>query len=126
MTKDEASKLLSGRVLVPRKVAALPEGITVAELRALEIPPGTIIVGACLSCETPDSLIFPDGMKGVRFLRCNLDNVLIPPGNPELGQNTGTTMRRFKFNPADPERRDWAVDKKGKFLAPLSESAREA
>jgi hypothetical protein len=126
MTAQEASKLLSGRVLVPRKTAALPEGITVAELRKLDIPPGTIIVGACFSCETPDSVIFPDKMRGVRFLRCNLDNVLIPPGNPELGENTGTTMRRFRMNPDDPERRDCEVDKQGKFLAPLSESAREA
>jgi len=116
MTAAEASKLLSNRVLMSRRV--FPEAITPDELRSLDIPPGTVINNSCFSCETPDSEPFPAKMRGVRFIGCNLDNVALPPGNPELGANNRCSQRKFKVNPADKQ--DWTVNKGGKFLEPLS------
>jgi len=114
VTKEEASKLLSGRVLM--RTRAFPEAITFAEMAALDIPSGTLVVGACFACEVP-SEPFPKGMRGVRFLRCNLDNVTLPPGDPELGRNDGCSTRRYKANPADGK--DWQIDAAGKFGAAL-------
>jgi hypothetical protein len=114
VTKEEAGKRLSGRVLM--KTRAFPEAITFEELAALDIPSGTLVVGSCFSCEVP-SEPFPKTMRGVRFLRCNLDNVTLPPGNPELGKNERCSRRRFRANPADG--RDWSIDAAGEFVAAL-------
>jgi hypothetical protein len=56
--------------------------------RPLEEFTGTI-KGTCFYQEVPYGQplptsgidIFPDGMVGVTFERCNLDNVYVPPGN---------------------------------------------
>jgi hypothetical protein len=120
MTKEEASKLLSGRILVSRLSKQLPEGIALDELRSLDIPPGTVIRNSCFSCERPDSAPFPEKMRGVRFIGCNLDNVVIPPGNPDLGSNDRCSQRRFSVNPIDGK--DWLVDATGKATQLLSEA----
>lgn len=75
-------------------------------------PPGTTIDRSCFSQEHPDSDIFPDGMTGVTFRSCNLDNVLIPPGNTL----TDCTTRRFA---AQNDGKDWIVDSNNQPVSPL-------
>ena len=42
----------------------------------------TEIIGSCFCQENkPDSDIFPNGIMGVIFKKCNLDNIYVPPGN---------------------------------------------
>lgn len=118
-TKDEAAKKWSYKVLVKGDAKPFPEAVTVKELRAADIPSGTIITGSCFQCEAPDTVIFPDDMKGVRFLRCNLDNVFIPPGNPEIGTHEKSSRVKYTVNPADGK--DWKLDKAGKFVKPMAE-----
>ena len=36
------------------------------------------VVGTCFHQNVPKTAIFPVGIKGVKFVRCNLDNVVIP------------------------------------------------
>jgi hypothetical protein len=57
--------------------------------RPVEEFSGQTIKGSCFYQEVPygGSLptkgvdIFPDGMTGATFVRCNMDNVYVPPGN---------------------------------------------
>lgn len=70
-------------------------------------PPGTTIEGSCFSQDKPKSFIFPDSMTGVRFKRCNLDNVFIPHGNTV---DSSCTTRQFQVQ---NDLRDWEVDDNG-------------
>ena len=38
----------------------------------------TEVVGTCFYNLKPKSEIFPEGIRGVKFIRCNLDNIVIP------------------------------------------------
>lgn len=56
-------------------------GRDLSEVDPLELN-NTTIKGSCFYQENnPDSVIFPVGMIGVIFERCNLDNVSVPAGN---------------------------------------------
>jgi hypothetical protein len=68
-----------------------------------EFPPGLVLDRHCFSQETPDADIFPDGMTGVTFLNCNLDNCYIPEGNTVVGGS----QRRFA---PQNDLRDWEID----------------
>ena len=63
-----------------------------------------IIIGTCFyQPERPNSDIFPAGMTGVTFKNCNLDNVLVPPGNTIIGG----CHRQIK---AQNDWSDWILD----------------
>lgn len=63
----------------------------------------TVITGSCFSQENPDTHVFPEGMAGVTFVNCNLDNCFIPAGNSVQGGS----QRRFMTM---PDGQDWLVD----------------
>lgn len=75
-------------------------GRTLIEAKGLN---GQTIEGSCFSQEEPDSRIFPDDMKGVTFIRCNLMNVHIPDGNTIIDCQT----TRYKVQ---NDLNDWEVD----------------
>ena len=75
---------------------------------------GQTIIGSCFSHEKPDTVVFPDDMAGVTFIRCNLDNVVIPPGNTLVE----CQIRRFL---AQDDGLDWEVDENNNPLNPLGE-----
>jgi hypothetical protein len=40
----------------------------------------TEVIGTCFSQYVPKTVVFPVGITGVTFTRCNLDNVVVPAG----------------------------------------------
>ncbi len=73
---------------------------------------GKTIYASCFSKETPDTPIFPDGVKNVTMVSCNLDNCAIPNGVTVIGG----ANRRFSIQ---NDRNDWEVDKDNKPIKPL-------
>ena len=71
-----------------------------------------IVYASCFSQETPDSHIFPENMKDITFVNCNLDNVYIPAGNTIVGGS----QRRFKVQ---NDKMNWFVDKNNNPIEPL-------
>lgn len=64
---------------------------------------GTTVYASFFSTEEPGTVIFPPNMTGVTFLRCHLDNIVIPPGNFNVDSNT----RTYKVM---NDGRDWELD----------------
>lgn len=75
------------------------------------------IIGSCFYQQWLDDGatmkdIFPVGMTGVTFSKCNLDNVYVPPGNTIDG-GTHNSLR------AQNDMEDWLVDAMDKPIGPL-------
>ena len=87
-----------------------------------DLIPGMVIVGSCFYQENkPDSHIFPETMTGVTFLRCNLDNIFIPPGNTVGAiQGVESTQKRIKVQ---NDGYDWLLDEKHKPIEPYDKKA---
>ncbi len=74
------------------------------------------IVGSCFyQQKAPNTQVFPTGITGVTFRKCNLDNVLIPPGNTV----DGGCHRKIKIH---NDLEDWIVDDLGKPIKPVNPS----
>lgn len=74
----------------------------------------TEIIGSGFGKGIPwDSSMFPEGMKGVTFIRCNLDNCVVPEGNT-IGQGC-TNKHHMVMNDGE----NWIVDKDLKPIEPL-------
>lgn len=73
---------------------------------------GITIFGSCFSHEIPGTKVFPDDMKDVTFINCNLDNVYIPAGN----QTIGCSQRKFKVQ---NDLMDWILDEDLKPKEPI-------
>lgn len=91
----------------------------------------TEIIGSCfyqeaawdaggLSPTPPDPRvsIFPAGMTGVVFRRCNLDNVIVPPGNTVITSGAEPCCHRRICVQNDLE--DWELDSANKPTEPLA------
>jgi hypothetical protein len=73
------------------------------------------IVGACFHQDIPFTDVFPPGIKGVVFTKCNLDNCNIPPG----ATVNGGTNKHFKTM---NDQEYWLV---GKDLKPIEPRDKE-
>ena len=84
----------------------------------------TIIKGSCFAQEIPHEEefaikdIFPDGMTGVTFQRCNLDNVLIPVGNIiESADGIESTNKKIQ---RQNDLEDWILDENDNPIEPMN------
>lgn len=78
------------------------------------------IVGSCFYQQAaPKTKVFPVGITGVRFIRCNLDNVLIPSGNTV---EPDCCHRKIMIQ---NDLEDWLVDDSGKPIEPISKKTFE-
>jgi hypothetical protein len=67
---------------------------------------GKTIYSSLFYWEEPDSSPFPENMTGVTFVKCNLDNVVIPEGNAAVE----CSNRRFQ---KQEDGFDWVIDENG-------------
>ena len=78
------------------------------------------IIGTCFAQEYNEITkkdIFPKGMIGVKFIKCNLDNVVVPEGN---------TMEECvnKSIQVQNDNDDWVLDEAGNPTEPISKELR--
>lgn len=71
----------------------------------------TDIVGSSFYQTEPYTNVFPDNIKAVRFIRCNMDNCVIPSGATVIG---GTNKHFKTMN----DQEYWIVDTEMKPIAP--------
>jgi hypothetical protein len=75
----------------------------------------TEVVNSCFYNEQPLTKVFPDDIKGVTFIRCNLDNIVIP----ETCTIEGGTNKLIQVQ-KDGE--DWILDKDLHPVEPLNKA----
>ena len=63
---------------------------------------GKTFRGCGWSHETPETRVFPDGTKDVRFIGCRLDNVTLPPGSV-----LDADCSNYQYG-VQPDGKDWA------------------
>lgn len=73
------------------------------------------IVGSCFHQGKPNTKIFPDGLEGVTFIKCNLDNVLVP----EECEIIGGCHRLIK---EQNDLEDWIVDETLRPIEPVDKA----
>jgi len=75
----------------------------------------TEVVGSCFYNETPRTKVFPDGIKNVKFIGCNLDNIVIPET---------CTMEKCtnKLIQVQSDLNDWILDEDLKPVEPLNKA----
>lgn len=64
---------------------------------------GKVIAGTNFSREQPGSIIFPETMTGVTFVKCDLSNIVIPEGNQVIECSTQAYQ-------VQNDREDWYLD----------------
>ena len=67
---------------------------------------GKTVYASSFYNETPDSDILPDGIKDVTFLKCDLNNIIIPEGNTVID----CSQERIELM---NDMRDWITDPEG-------------
>lgn len=75
----------------------------------------TEVIGSCFHQHTPKTVVFPTGITGVTFTRCNLDNVVVPK---ECTINGG--CHRWIAVQKDGE--DWVLDENLNPVEPLNKA----
>uniref|UniRef100_A0A6M3KET1 Uncharacterized protein n=2 Tax=viral metagenome TaxID=1070528 RepID=A0A6M3KET1_9ZZZZ len=74
---------------------------------------GTIIRGTNFSQNTPFAEVFPAGMTGVQFEKCNLDNCIVPEGNTVFENCSHRSIALMN------DREWWTVDGNGDPVEPV-------
>lgn len=64
---------------------------------------GLTIENSCFSNETPNTHVFPDSMRGVTLVDCNLDNLFLP-------NDTQMVRCSHRFFQVQNDGEDWIVD----------------
>jgi len=73
------------------------------------------VIGACFYNEKPLTEVFPEGVSGVKFVKCNLDNIVIPKDCTIEGG-----CRRLIQVQNDGE--EWVLDEHLKPIEPLNKA----
>lgn len=72
-----------------------------------------VIYGSVFTNETPDSQIFPANLTGATFIKCHLQNVIIPNGNTVIDCLTDRFKRQNDGN-------DWLINNLNAPIKPIN------
>jgi len=87
----------------------------------------TTIVGSCFYQEATESQvefdIFPKGITGVHFIRCNLDNIIVPDTcTMDLDSPDACSHRKIQIQ---NDMADWILDDNDNPIEPIDKKMRE-
>ena len=74
---------------------------------------GKLIYASSFTQETPKSSIFPKGTKGVTFVYCHLENVVIPENSLVINPDCNGTPCWTQPFKVQADGKDWILDKNG-------------